>query len=441
MSALILAIHFFKTGLTILDRIPFERALDFANKEKITELLYPLFVHNIGALLYHPTNSNRTGAVMQAMDRRNYDTKQHKQGIANASGAQPPPLQHHHSVNNPVSSQVSQSSHSIAPHPGSVRPGIDRAHTFPTPPTSASSGIGMGSSGSSYDWSAQSMANGVQAIEPHSHSTPHTPATTPPGTALPTMHSYPGQTSYDNSRSMYPSNGQQQSSYPTQQSSSYIKHEMGPPSARAPGSVSEHLDQKPDVYAQAQNTEHGHHGPEEEADHEHDTEYPTENQAAYNAARTTYNYNSNPNMGSLHGEQTHMPSDINGSPHQNGSNRGTPRNSTGSQPQWHNGYDTPPRASGFYNVTSDTRSAPVNGTASNDAYGGATLPAGYAPTQMNGTSKRMREEDDHDSRSDGRGEDLDNSKRRKTLEGGSSYEGDVRLINRAKGSSAHRTRR
>jgi protein SOK2 len=37
--------------------IPFERALDFANKEKITEMLYPLFVHNIGALLYHPTNT------------------------------------------------------------------------------------------------------------------------------------------------------------------------------------------------------------------------------------------------------------------------------------------------------------------------------------------------------------------------------------------------
>ena len=35
--------------------IPFDRALDFANKEKITEQLYPLFVHDIGALLYiHP---------------------------------------------------------------------------------------------------------------------------------------------------------------------------------------------------------------------------------------------------------------------------------------------------------------------------------------------------------------------------------------------------
>lgn len=36
--------------------IPYERALEFANKERITELLYPLFVHNIGALLHHPVN-------------------------------------------------------------------------------------------------------------------------------------------------------------------------------------------------------------------------------------------------------------------------------------------------------------------------------------------------------------------------------------------------
>lgn len=38
------------------NRIPYERALEFANKEKITEILYPLFVHNIGALLHHPIN-------------------------------------------------------------------------------------------------------------------------------------------------------------------------------------------------------------------------------------------------------------------------------------------------------------------------------------------------------------------------------------------------
>ncbi|KTW30048.1 uncharacterized protein T551_01992 [Pneumocystis jirovecii RU7] len=47
-------------------RIPFERALEFANKERITDLLYPLFVMNIKLFLYHPTNYARTTAVMAA---------------------------------------------------------------------------------------------------------------------------------------------------------------------------------------------------------------------------------------------------------------------------------------------------------------------------------------------------------------------------------------
>jgi len=39
--------------------IPYERALALANQEKITEHLYPLFVHNIHSLLYHPINAAR----------------------------------------------------------------------------------------------------------------------------------------------------------------------------------------------------------------------------------------------------------------------------------------------------------------------------------------------------------------------------------------------
>ena len=50
--------------------IPYERALDFANKERITDLLYPLFVHNIGAILYHPTNQSQITRVMAAADLR-----------------------------------------------------------------------------------------------------------------------------------------------------------------------------------------------------------------------------------------------------------------------------------------------------------------------------------------------------------------------------------
>ncbi|KKF92291.1 Cell pattern formation-associated protein stuA [Ceratocystis platani] len=49
--------------------IPYERALDFANKEKITELLYPLFVHQISTLLCHPANSTRTNQVLAAHER------------------------------------------------------------------------------------------------------------------------------------------------------------------------------------------------------------------------------------------------------------------------------------------------------------------------------------------------------------------------------------
>src|SRR5580692_6075161 len=61
--------------MLICCRIPFERALEFANKEKITEQLYPLFVHDIGALLYHPQNPNQhrgtlPNNTMAALDRQ-----------------------------------------------------------------------------------------------------------------------------------------------------------------------------------------------------------------------------------------------------------------------------------------------------------------------------------------------------------------------------------
>jgi protein SOK2 len=139
---------------TNFSRIPFDRALDFANKEKITELLYPLFVHNIGALLYHPTNQARQSIGNAAMAARRPDQQQDY--LRTPTGSQPPTLTHHHSMGNPVVASISQPPHSIAPHPASGRPGLDRAHTFPTPPTSASSmTIGMGNTGSSYEYGGQ----------------------------------------------------------------------------------------------------------------------------------------------------------------------------------------------------------------------------------------------------------------------------------------------
>ncbi|KAL2076205.1 hypothetical protein VTL71DRAFT_1148 [Oculimacula yallundae] len=55
--------------------IPYERALFFANSEKTTDLMYPLFVHDIGALLYHPTNQTRTSTMTVAAEGRKLEEK------------------------------------------------------------------------------------------------------------------------------------------------------------------------------------------------------------------------------------------------------------------------------------------------------------------------------------------------------------------------------
>ena len=469
----------------IRERIPFERALDFANREKITELLYPLFVHNIGALLYHPTNSNRTNLVMAAAERRKIQEKQQQQqqnAMLGPPGSQPPSLHHHHSMNNPVGSHVSQPPHSIAPHPGTIRPGLDRAHTFPTPPTSASSIMGMGNSGGSYEWGPQSMSGGVQGTQPlsidtglsNARSMPTTPATTPPGNSMQNMQQYPSQQSYDNSRSMYSAAPSQQSQYAPQQNvaqqnmarfgqpmqaNPYMKSEMGPPSSRTTGSgaEAEHGDHKTDPYSHSQGNEQvGHGAGEEEAEHEHDTEYAHDNNAAYNANRGPYNYNQGPSIGSLHGEHPHLsPEQVAGSPsHPNGSGRRTPRGAGVSQPQWPSGYQTPPSraptASNLYNVMSDVRGSAQNGNT--ETYAAAPLQSSYGPTNGNGASqptKRMREDDDPDqhSRPTSRGDDIEALKRRKTVREGSasapiggSFDRDGRPISRTRSTVVPRRR-
>ena len=453
------------------DRIPFDRALDFANKEKITESLYPLFVHNIGALLYHPTNQSRTNAVMAAADRRRLDTTKQQGGMVGPAGSQPPSLTHHHSMNS------AQQPHSIAPHPGVGRPGLDRAHTFPTPPTSASStSVGLNNQGSSYDWSGQNMGNGVQSSQPlilenHAHSTPATPATTPPGSTMPSLQPYQSHQSYDSSRPMYSAAAQQQAQYASQhnvqqqnlargaplQSSTYGKQDMGPPATRAPGSRtdSEHGDIKHDPYAHSQGNEQVGHGTgEEEAEHEHDSEYPHDNNNAYAAHRGSYqSYGSAPNLATLHGEHSQTASAINGSPsHQNGSGRVTPRDPNGSQPQWATGYHTPPRAppsSNLYNPMSDARGSVPNGSSGAEHYPTAPLQSPYAPTQTNGippSTKRMREDDDYHSRPSSRSDDIDAMKRRKIGREGSgasaAYGSDIKSItNPSRTIAAPRVRR
>lgn len=402
-------------------RIPFDRALDFANKEKITEALYPLFVHNIGALLYHPTNQSRTSAVIAQQDRRRQaDQKLQQGGIP--STTQPASLTHHHSMNSTVGNQQPAS---IAPSPSAGRPSLDRAHTFPTPPTSASGTMtGIGSGSGSYDWTGGSMSSSVQGgqnmgMESHAHSTPATPATTPPG-ALPNLQPYQSQQSIypTHSSSQYPSQHPHLSRSGSMSNSAYAKQEMGPPSTRVPGSrpESEHGDVKPDPYAQSQTNDSTHTG-EEEAEHEQDSDYNQPSTHGYGAHRGSYDtYAPATALASYPPDSNHIASDVNAPSTTNGgSGRATPRTS---QPQWTPAYQTSPRAPpNLYNPTSDARGSLSNGTASAENY----VSGAYAPTQMNGV-KRVREDDD-----------IDSLKRRKGSDGGminGSYEGDMRAINR-----------
>ena len=411
--------------------------MDFANKEKITELLYPLFVHNIGALLYHPTNSNRTTQVMAAAERRKAEQNQMR-------NAQPPPgglpsLQqhHHHSMGMPGSQPP------LSTHGNMGRPSLDRAHTFPTPPTSASSVIGNMGSSDNFQWSQQPMSGGAQGTNPMSidtnlsnaRSMPATPATTPPGTTLQSMQSYPPASQpYDNSRQLYNAPPAQQSPYPPANSSPqdrsiynqgpYVKNEMGPPSSRPAGA--EQPDAKPNgMMHPSQNGEAvPHPGGEEEAEHEHDAEY-THDSGAYEANRASYNYNAPP-VASLPSDHPHLSPELAASGgHQAASGRSTPRSAAAPQTYYpQQGYNTPPRgqqtSSSVYNVISD-RAGPNGGAP--DVYAppadmGSGMPNGYAPPVMNGAGmKRGREEEDDRPGSGGPGMGGMDLKRRKMMEG------------------------
>ncbi|EQL00413.1 KilA-N domain-containing protein [Ophiocordyceps sinensis CO18] len=213
--------------------IPYERALDFANKEKITEMLYPLFVHNIGALLYHPNNASRTSQVMAA-ERRKLEQGQ----LRNPPPPGLPSIQqhHHHSMALPGPQPPLPSQSNVA------RPPLDRAQTFPTPPTSASSVMGSMGPSESFNWQGQGMNGAHGTILPpkgniygfdaekgiaSTIANRRAPATTPPGAAMTNMSYSSGTQAYDGSRQMY--------SAPTPQHSPY--HSYAPQSSVMNGST------------------------------------------------------------------------------------------------------------------------------------------------------------------------------------------------------------
>ncbi|KAK8083320.1 Cell pattern formation-associated protein STUA [Apiospora saccharicola] len=389
--------------------IPFERALDFANKEKITEMLYPLFVHNIGALLYHPTNQTRTNQVMAAAERRKQEQSQMRNTPAPAppGGVLPSIQQHHHHMGLPPQS-------SLPSHNSSGRPSLDRAHTFPTPPTSASSVMGSMGASENFQWSQQNMS-GAPSANPMSidtslsnaRSMPATPATTPPGSSMQSMQSYPqGTQPYDNSRGVY-NTATHQSPYPASHSSpqdrnsygqpnSYMRNDMAPPTGR-PAAPSEQDVKPPNGMHQSQAGEQVPQSAGED-ETEHEGEY-THDSGAYDANRTAYNYNAPP-VAPLSGEHSHLSPEMTGSPgHQAGSGRATPRTAAPPQPFYaQQGYNTPPADPSSLQQLNDM---------------GGSLQNGYAPPIMNGAGGPMkRGRDDDDDRALSGSLEL---KRRKTL--------------------------
>lgn len=323
---------------------------------------------------------------------------------------------------NPIGVQGAQTPHSIAPHPGSGRPGIDRAHTMPTPPASASSVVGIGNQGSSYEWGGQSLTNNVPGTQSlsidtsisNARSMPNTPASTPPGNNMQSMTPYQGQQHFDNQK-YYSAPPPPQASYATQptlsqqnmarfgqpMASSYAKSDMGPPSLRGNGTGAEGdpHDIKPEHYSQAAGSNHVGHGTTNgQNDDDHENDYMTTNNATYNTGRGSYTYGTAASVNPLHSDPSHVSPEMNGSPHQDGSGRGTPRTSGATQTQWNStGYNTPPRpatSSNLYNVISDPRGNGINGT-SGDSYG----PSSYSTSisSLSAPSKRPRDDDDTDS--------------------------------------------
>lgn len=419
-----------------VDRIPFERALEFANKEKITDLLYPLFVHNIGELLCHPTNSSQTNMLVHDSQQRRLEGPP---AARTPQGSQPSSLHHHHSIQSHIPAHLSQPPHAISQHGG--RPSLDRAHTFPTPPASASSLIGITHQGGPYEWGNQPMNSGVQSSQPMSidtalgnaRSMPTTPAATPPGNGMPGMPQFQAQ--YDNTKPYYSAAPPSHSHYVTQQPLSqpvmasygqplapgnYLKNEMAPPSGRSSGGQPETdaPDVKPDRYSQSAGQVGGGAG---EPGPDHESEYMHDNTSGYHAGRGSYTYTNNPSVGALTGEHSQHTPDMTGSPSQhNSSDRLTPRTNGGLPSQWPSGYNTPPRPAAvgsLYNIVSDTRGSSANGGPP-DSYSVASNPTSGYSTGMNGSlgTKRLRDDDDVDriARPDSRETDYE-SKRRKTL--------------------------
>lgn len=347
---------------------------------------------------------------------------------------------HHHSLQSSASPHVSQSGPILGAQSGS-RPGLERSHTFPTPPASASSL--MTNQSNSYDWNNPSINSGGSSSQPlsietglsNARSMPTTPATTPPGNIMHGMPSYHAQSTYDNTKPYYSAAPSSHSQYAPQQplgqpglstygqsisSSTYLKSDMGPPSGRVQADSESEV--KPERYVSQGGTVGagvGDNVSEHESEYVHDT-----SSSGYGTNRSSYTYTTNPSISSLAGEHTHLgATDISSSPSQQNAatDRMTPRSNNNVSSQWSSEYTTPPRLAApaaLYNMVSDTRNSAANGSSA-DPYSVTSNSAPAYSSAVNGSmgSRKRRREDEEADRlvpSNGRDPEFDH-KHRKTM--------------------------
>ncbi|RPA79649.1 apses-domain-containing protein [Ascobolus immersus RN42] len=433
--------------------IPFERALDFANKEKITELLYPLFVHNISALMYHPMNSLRTNAILQAVERKRME-QQPPAGYGQPPrrnpadlvlpSSQPPPLQY-----GSMGSQYPMNGG--MQHGGPMpKPEMGRSLSFPTPPNSGG--------GEPNYWNGSQNLGIDTGVG--SRSMPATPATTPPGSTLNQMPQYPAQ-NYGEPRSatvatysqsmQQPQLNQSMARFggPLPQPNSYMEQgrEMAPPSSHQSGSrpssrqneadsKDEGLPQQSGIIGEVvdeQQPVHYQSAPEHESERKDDDYGHSQAGQSVPAGYTTAP------RGSYYTQEhtPHLSPDLSGSPSQQGAgtpNRGayststqpldpqtgsTPRSATAPQQQWlqqTSAYTTSPRGTEQPLPRQPPARALYGMEGERDSQAG-----GYAyQGNMNGSNKRIRELDDDEDSARPASRDSDTAdamtmKRRKTL--------------------------
>ncbi|KKA26584.1 hypothetical protein TD95_003965 [Thielaviopsis punctulata] len=397
--------------------IPFERALDFANKEKITELLYPLFVHNISALLCHPANQSRANQAMAAHERRKQEQGLVNQGLPSIHQPQlalpgPQPL---------------------ASHTPMARPGLDRAHTFPTPPATAGGVLSSMGSQDGFQWGPQQQGTTPSMpIDSNEHNGLNfTPATTPPGSAMAPMQAYsqaPTVPSYDSRSSMYSAPPPQQSPYQTSPAMTqdrvyqapYVKTDMAPPTSRSGSTTGiDHQDKSvPGIMA---NDQTAHVVPHHEQEAEHENEYTHD--STYDTSRAPqYNYPAPTPVAAI--PEAHIPNEAVASPAHGNSGRATPR-TAGSQNFYPPAsYPPSPRSAApnaVFSVVNNERTNSGAATPTTEIYSQPDLktyvPTAVVPSSGGGMKRSLDDEDDRIE-----------SKRRKTgslIENGASVPYDA----------------